>query len=591
MSDVLRDNGALRREWQGRIEPTCRCFEAACMGRPRIEDFLEGWPEPARSALLRDLVRIEVEHRRRRGERAAVEDYRERFPDLDPLWLAYVLAAAEARPDTPAELRNGVTAAAAAWVGILPPLQDCELLEVLGRGGMGVVYRARQGLLNREVAVKMVRTTAGPREIALFQAEAEAVARLKHPNIVQVHEIGERNGRPCLVLELVEGGSLAQKLAGRPQPGRTAAELVQTLARAMHYAHQLGIVHCDLKPSNILVAADGTLKISDFGVARHLAGVAPTEGAVVGTPSYMAPEQAAGRLDRIGPPTDVYALGAILYELLTGRPPFQEATREETLSRVRTGSPIPPSLFQDRVHPDLETICLKCLHKAPRDRYASAQELAEDLDRYLRGEPIQGRRLNTFERLVRLVERPMHLDEIGRWGRAPLADALAALVGNGGIFALIQANQPVWLLWLWLLGLEAVSLWLFWHLLRRGGGKLTDTERDLRIIWVGYAFGSLALALIYCPPFGATRAADLLHAYPPVAVLIGVILFAEGRMYWGRLYLLGLLYFALAVLLRFALPYAPLLLAGLYAVTILYLGRHGRRAAREAAPRGPSNPS
>jgi serine/threonine-protein kinase len=279
----------------------------------------------------------------------------------------------------------------------------------------------------------------------------------------------------------------------------------------------------------------------------------------------------------------VYALGAILYELLTGRPPFREATRRETLRRVRTCSPIPPSRFQHRVHDDLETICLKCLYKSRRDRYATAAELADDLGRFLRNEPIEARPMTVLDRLVHVIQRPAHLDEIGRWGRATVWDAAIALLGHGVIFGLIQTGQPVWLFWGWLLGFEGLCLWLFGHLLRRNGGRLTDTERDLRNLWIGYAFASVTLALVYCPPFGPSRIADALNAYPPLAVVIGVILFAEGRLYGGRLYLSAVLFFVLGALVRHRLEYAPLLLAGLYAATILCMGVSGRRAAHEAA--------
>jgi serine/threonine-protein kinase len=284
-----------------------------------------------------------------------------------------------------------------------------EIVEVLGRGSMGVVYKARQVGLGRLVALKMILSGdhANPHELARFRAEAEAVARLRHVNIVQIYEVGEEGDRPYFSLEYVEGGSLERKMAATPQPPREAARLVQTLAAAMDYAHQQGIIHRDLKPANILLTADGVPKISDFGLAKRLEGDAGQthSGTILGTPSYMAPEQALGMLSAIGPPADVYALGAILYELLTGRVPFRGPTILETLEQVRSREPIAPGLLQPRLPRDLETICLKCLHKDPRKRYERAADLAGDLGRYLRGEPIRARPVPPWERAWRWCRR------------------------------------------------------------------------------------------------------------------------------------------------------------------------------------------
>src|SRR5437763_8335266 len=227
-----------------------------------------------------------------------------------------------------------------------------EVLGVLGRGGMGVVYKARHLALKRTVALKMILAGghAGPRELARFRIEAEAVARLQHPNIVQIHEVGEVGGVPYCALEFVEGGNLARKIDGKPLPAREAAKLVESLARAMQLAHSRNVLHRDLKPANVLLTADGTPKITDFGLARQLdSDRGETQaGAVTGTPSYMAPEQASGHAHEAGPPADVYALGAILYECLAGRPPFKGKTVVETLDQVRTQEPVPPSRWQPR---------------------------------------------------------------------------------------------------------------------------------------------------------------------------------------------------------------------------------------------------
>jgi hypothetical protein len=281
-----------------------------------------------------------------------------------------------------------------------------EILGVLGSGGMGRVYKARQANLKRLVALKVILAGehAGPDEVARFREEAEAVARLQHPNIIQIYEVGEQGGHPFFSMELVEGGSLAEHLHGVPMPVQRAAQLVETLARAVHAAHQQGVVHRDLKPANILLAppaflADGrggtagwVPKITDFGLAKRLddpAGITRS-GAVVGTPRYMAPEQAWGRSRDIGPGVDVYALGAILYELLTGRAPFQ-GTKMEVLDQVRQTPPVPPRRLEPEIPAGLETICLKCLEKELAKRYASASALAADLRRFLDDKPILAR--------------------------------------------------------------------------------------------------------------------------------------------------------------------------------------------------------
>jgi serine/threonine-protein kinase len=322
----------------------------------------------------------------------------------------------------------------------LPQVPGYEVEALLGRGAMGIVFRARHLPLNRLVAMKMALAGefAEPRERARFQREAEAVAALRHPNIVQIHDVGDADGRPYFTMEYVEGGSLAQKLTGTPQPARQAAALVATLAGAIQVAHQGGIVHRDLKPANVLLTADGTPKITDFGLARRLEGGAglTQSGIPVGTPSYMAPEQARGQTKGIGPAVDVYALGAILYELLTGRPPFRAETATATVQQVISQEPVPPSRLNPKVPRDLETICLKCLEKDPQKRYPAASHLEMDLQRFQRGEPIAARRPGVLERWVKWVRR------------RPTAAALLvvtllftmALIG-GGLWLAVQEAQ------------------------------------------------------------------------------------------------------------------------------------------------------
>jgi serine/threonine-protein kinase len=298
----------------------------------------------------------------------------------------------------------------------LPTIPGFEVLGVLGRGGIGIIYRVRHLKLNRVTALKMLLSGdyAGPVELARFLREARAVAALKHPNIVQIYDVGEVDARPYFTMELVEGGSLAQKIANTPQDAKRSAKLVASLARAVEVAHHAGIVHRDLKPGNILLTWDGVPKISDFGLASRFAEECSLTGneARLGTPSYMAPEQVTGASQTNAPAVDVYALGAILYELLTGKPPFCAATSLETQRKVVSDEPVRPSRSNPKVPRDLDTICVKCLSKSPASRYPRAAALAEDLDRFVRFEPITARPAG-------LVERT------GKWFRRRTAIAIA----------------------------------------------------------------------------------------------------------------------------------------------------------------------
>jgi tetratricopeptide (TPR) repeat protein/predicted Ser/Thr protein kinase len=333
-------------------------------------------------------------------------------------------------PDSPPS-PNGDEVAPERRLPRMPLIPGYDVEAELGSGGMGVVYKARHRALGRTVAIKMLLAGpfAGPHERARFRREAEALAGLRHANIVQVYDAGEVDGRPYFTMEFVEGGSLAHQLSARPQPPKRSAELIATLARAVAFAHRSGIVHRDLKPSNILATADGTLKISDFGLALPVSdGTRFTiSGTRVGTPSYMAPEQALGKTSAVGPAVDIYALGAVLYELLTGRPPFVGETAAETERRVIAEEPIPPSRLIRTIPRDLETICLKCLRKEPESRYAAAAELASDLDRFLEGRPILARRLGMAARF-------------GRWCRRnPAATAISVLLVLGTAISTWQA--------------------------------------------------------------------------------------------------------------------------------------------------------
>jgi WD40 repeat protein len=413
------------------VEVLLRQREAWQKGqRPPVEELLDLYPHlRADGDAVLDLIYNELVLREESGQTLVPADYYRRFPDLEPALRAqFEVEEAMTLDGHPPE----------AAPPRLPRLDGCEILDEIGRGAMGVIYRGWQTAARRPVAVKLLSRDVPAGRV---RVEAQAASRLQHPNIVQVFEVKEHEGRTALVLEYVEGGNLAQKLAGKPQPPAAAARLVEALAQAMAYAHGRGVIHRDLKPSNVLLSCgpDEPLqacvpKISDFGLAKLIEGgprLTATSD-VLGTPSYMAPEQTGSSSSAVGPPADVYALGAILYECLTGRPPFLGQSVLDTLDQVRTREPVPPSRLQPRIPRDLETICLKCLHKQPARRYGSARGLAEDLKRFQEGRPILARAVGPIERA-------------GKWARRRPAFAALLLVGLAALAVLggvgLKVNQ------------------------------------------------------------------------------------------------------------------------------------------------------
>jgi eukaryotic-like serine/threonine-protein kinase len=412
-------------------------------GNPqRVETLLEQFPvlRGDRDAIL-DLINHEIVLRTEFGEAPALPEYLERFPaykaDLEMLFEVHQIiegkAGEQRRAEGNEDQGNTTPFGPATGIGPRPGASDdraspapprlfdlahFSVQEILGQGGMGVVYKATDHRLKRTVALKMIRGGGGHEELRRFQGEAEAVARLHHPHIVQIFDVGEHLEQPYFALEFVDGGSLTRLLQGDPQPAVFAAQMVEILARAVHHAHGQGIIHRDLKPANILlqrvdmqsgasmpagvVVKDGVAylpKVADFGLAKQVDpdSQASQTQAIVGTPSYMAPEQAGDFSRRIGAAADVYALGAILYEMITGRPPFRGASVMETLDQVRKIDPVAPTRLQPQCPRDLETICLKCLKKDPAARFASAAELADDLERFLGHEPIHARPTSKLE--------------------------------------------------------------------------------------------------------------------------------------------------------------------------------------------------
>jgi serine/threonine protein kinase len=395
------------------------------------------------------------------------------------------------------------------------PFGKYELLEEIGRGGMGVVYRARQPDLDRLVAIKMIlsRRLASPDDVHRFHAEARAAGSLRHPNIVAIHDAGEVHGQHFFAMDFVEGRSLAQALAGGPFEPRQAAQCLATIGRAVQYLHEHHIIHRDLKPSNILLAPDGTPFVTDFGLAKALAFDSPhtQTGTMVGTLGYMAPEQTLGDSGSVSPQSDVYSLGAILFELLTGRPPFVNASPFDTLMQVMEEDPPRPRKLNRNVPLSLEWICLKCLEKQPRNRYESAAALVDDLERFLRGEPL-------------LTAAPGPIRSLFRWSRRE--PALASHLGALGVATLILqlkymvsgADRPYHLMVMSVFGAWALGAVVCCWLMRRL--KLPDV---VQYAWAASDAGFLTLLLYVTPAEpGQTGAGPLLVGYPLLIVAAGL---------------------------------------------------------------------
>ena len=446
-----------------------------------------------------------------------------------------------APPAAPGSFVPGVTPLPASF-------DDYELLEEVGRGGMGIVYRARQKSLDRVVAVKMLlrRDLATAADLARFRSEAEAAARLDHPGIVSVFEVGECGGHPFYSMRFIEGTTLAKRLASGGVPPREAATILARVAEAVDAAHRGGVLHRDLKPSNILIDAAGKPHVSDFGLAKRIEAdqdVTHT-GAILGTPCYMSPEQAAGSRGDVGPTSDVWSLGAMLYQTLTGRPPFQAANPMDTLLAVLESDPPVPRSLDPGVNRDLEMIALKSLQKPQDLRYASAADLAADLRAFLAGEPVAARRGGLSDIVARLFRETHHATVLENWGLLWMWHSVVVLTLC--VVTDVLAWQGVMSRWpyvvLWGGGL-AVWAPIFWAL-RHRTGPVTAVERQIAHIWGGSVIASVMLFWVE-----ALLALPALTLSPVLALLAGIVFFAKAGILSGVFYIQAALLFATALVM------------------------------------------
>ncbi len=464
----------------------------------------------------------------------------------------------------------------------LPAIDGYDILSVVGNGGMGIVYQATQVRLGRVVALKMILAAgATPRDLARFQEEARAVAALQHPNIVQVFETGEAGGRPYLALEFVRGGSLAQHLKGQPAAPRRAAELAVVLARAVQHAHENGIVHRDLKPANILLDPDGTPKVADFGLAKRLnddSGFTQT-GTVVGSPSYMPPEQAVGDVKAVGPHSDIYSLGAILYELLTGRPPFRGETILQTIQQVSEHPPVPPAALQPGVPRDLEVICLKCLEKLPGERYRTAAALADDLGRFLAGEPIHAKPPSVFGAMARNIRRGNFHPGFRRFSNWLLCLAPVSPIFHLSVYFTFRDHPqyPV------LMTAATMSMLIFVQLVLFVGSSFTlrqapsSQRRHFTTVWSALTVGVVLYWFLLWAVVPHDRLDLMFLAYPLWMLQLGLTYLAFAAEA-GGLYVQGSIFLTLGMLSVLVLPWMPLIVGFLMFTNMTISGlllRHG----------------
>ena len=446
----------------------------------------------------------------------------------------------------------------------LEPFGEYEQIEPLGQGGMGVVYKAWHKGLHRFEAVKMVRSAqlAGPHDLARFRFEAEAAAALDHPNIVPVYGVGEHPEKhlPYLAMKWIDGGSLTGYLAAHQPTPEDVARLLAAVCRAVHFAHQRGILHRDLKPDNILVDdSHGVPHVSDFGLAKKLdaQGTLAQSGALVGTLNYMAPEQGRGEKN-LTTAADVYGLGAVLYECLTGRPPFDGPSLAEVVRKVTSEPPAAPRAVNPEVPRDLEVICLKCLEKTPKDRYASAEELAEDLERFARGEPIAVLQPGLWDWL-RQVTRVCPPPSPNYSWQVKIWYGLILLALQASYFALVRTGGTAMDVWAVQIVAWVLMAMATWHFLVRRFRHLPETERHSAMIAVGFLPGTIAIMFAQVSLSDAPGSArEILPTYPAVMAVTGLAFFIVGSTHWSTFLWLGLGLMALAPVTGWWPEYAPI---------------------------------
>jgi serine/threonine-protein kinase len=509
---------------------------------------------------LAELV-SELTDRAQRGEQVDLEKVCQQHPqfahELRYLWgTVLVTEAIGSRANWQETETNSDSSV---WPPQLPfRMGDYQLLEHVGQGGMGIVFRAKQISLGREVAIKMIQRNRlnSPEDHQRFLAEAEATARLEHPGIVQVYEVGEFEGTPYFSMQFIRGETLSQRLQNGPLPQRQTALLMAAVSRAIDYAHKQGILHRDIKPSNIILDEGGTVRVTDFGLAKffgtndHLTRT----GAILGTPSYMSPEQASGRSNQLGPTSDVYSLGTVLYHLLTGRPPIVADSPLELALKVLEQEPVPPRVLEPKIDRDLEMVVVRCLQKPPDLRYATAGDLADDLEAFLRDEPITARSGHFTQVLARVLRETHHATVLENWGLLWMWHSMVLLIWCILTETLdwygIKSRMAYAGLWTVGLGAWAAVFWV----MRRRMGPVTFVERQIAHIW---GASMIAIAMLF--PFEWWLNLKPLTLSPLLGVITGMVFLVKAGMLSGAFYVQAGVLFLTSVLMAVFPNYAHLI--------------------------------
>ncbi len=507
------------------------------------------------------LLLTELADRVQRGEQVDItkvcEQYPEHASELRYLWgTVLVTDAVGAQQALASAVGEGE---AMVWPPQLPfSIGDYELIEQVGQGGMGIVFRARQMSLGREVAIKMIQQDRlnSPEDHQRFLAEAEATARLEHPGIVQVYEVGQFDGTPFFSMQFIRGETLAQRLRNGPIGQRQAAALIANVARAIDYAHKQGILHRDIKPSNILLDEHGNAKVTDFGLAKffHANDHLTRTGAILGTPSYMSPEQASGRSSQLGPASDVYSLGTVLYRALTGRPPLVADSPLELALKILEQEPIPPRVLEPKIDRDLEMVVIRCLQKPPDLRYSTAGELAADLEAFLRDEPVLARSGRFTQVLARVLRETHHAAVLENWGLLWMWHSLVLLVWCLLTESLDWAGVDNRLAYggLWTVGLGAWAA-VFWAL-RHRMGPVTFVERQIAHLW---GASMIAIAMLY--PFEWWLDLKPLTLSPLLGVISSMVFLVKAAMLSGAFYVQAVVLLGTSVLMAVFPAYAHMI--------------------------------
>ncbi len=520
----------------------------------------------------------EIFERIEAGSAPSPEEYLQRYPqfadELTEFFRNQAWFAAPALAETLAD--DSEPMVAASFVGC--EVGPYRLIEEIARGGMGVVYRALQTELNREVAVKLISSgaMASPEELRRFRQEAEAAAQLHHPNIVPIYDVGSWRGQTYFSMTLIEGESLQDWVASRRCTIQQAVVAVREIAHAVSYAHRRGIVHRDLKPANILVDGEGKPMLTDFGLAKwHRDGSALTQtGQILGTPNYMSPEQASGST-KIGPSADIYALGAVLYSLLTGQPPHCGESTVEILTKVLGCDPVPPRELNREVSSDLQRICMECLNHDPKERYATAAELADDLDRYLNGDSISAGHSGMFLELARTLRRDQHYEHFRNWGKALVLMGLSIFLAHVAIFVLVRRGHSDWAAYWTPRCYMAVALTAVIYYYRSGTLRARSVaERPIWSIWMGYlvALGTMNAIL-------TLRGTSQVEVFPFASTLAAFGFVALGGHVWGGSYLLGGLFVVNALVSVFIGQWAILSFGACWLLALAVLAYRYRKDA------------